>query len=227
MFCGHNDNRHVVVVVGRTGVGVSSLVDLLAGCPVSHKSPDAKQRTRRVQRHLISIGERYASVYEIPGFGGDIKDDTLINYIRSLHARRGIDLVLYCMRSMKETLMPQTFKLLRQNLRGVPFVAVVTGLEYHREKMEQWWTSPSGEGNGRILEERHEMTFEDHVCVTTLPEVNVAYSKTLQDLRHGSSVDVGNLVCKYCREGTKVEGTGGVCWELTAGLKVRAAICVH
>ncbi|KAI6108866.1 hypothetical protein EV401DRAFT_403196 [Pisolithus croceorrhizus] len=223
MCCRYNDEQHVVVVVGRTGVGVSSLVNLLAGYPVSQKSPDAKQRTRRVQEHPnISVRERYVYVCEIPGFGGDIKvkDNTLINYVQSLHAHRGIDLVLYCMRPMKETLMPQTFKQLQQNLHGVPFVAVVTGLEHYPGTMEQWWSM----NESRI--KAHEMTFEDHVCVTTLPEAEIAYNDTLRKRRDKSGSDVETLVYKYCG-GTKVQGTGGVCWRLTAGLGLRAAICAH
>lgn len=207
MLWRHNDKRHVVVVVGHTGVGVSSLVNLLAGYPASQKSPDAKQRTRRVQKHPILIRDRYVSLHEIPGFGGDIKDGTLINYVQSLHAHRGIDLVLYCMQPRRETLMPQTFGLLRQYLRGVPFVAVVTALEYYPETMEHWWSRPSEDGrrsNGRILEEDVGMTFQDHVCVTTLPEANVAYYDVLQKRRGISGRDVQE-----------------------AGLKMRAAICAH
>lgn len=232
MLWRHNDKRHVVVVVGHTGVGVSSLVNLLAGCPVSRNSPDAKPHTRWDKKHLIQIGdsERYVSVYEIPGFGGDIKDGTLINYVRSLHAHRGIDLVLYCMRPMRDTFMPQTFKLLRESLHKVPFVAVVTGLEYYGETMEQWWSTPSEKdkpANGRMLEMEFEMTFQDHVCVTTLPEVAIDDNKKLTRRREGSDEDVENLVCKYCKEDTKTPAAGGVWWRLSARLKVRAAIYAH
>ncbi|KAI6028226.1 hypothetical protein EDC04DRAFT_2716508 [Pisolithus marmoratus] len=81
------------------------------------------------------------------------------------------------MRPKKDTVMPHTFKQLRQSLHRVPFVAIVTGLEYYSETMDQWWTRPSGGGNGRMLEERHEMAFEDYVCVTTLPQTQVACNK--------------------------------------------------
>ncbi|KAI5984690.1 hypothetical protein EDC04DRAFT_2832774 [Pisolithus marmoratus] len=222
--------KHVIVVVGRTGVGVSSLVNLLAGFPVSQYSPDAKRRTRWGQGHPnISIRERYVTVYDIPGFGGDITDNTLINYVQSLHAHRGVDLVLYCIRPMRDTLMPQTFKRLRQELSGVPFVAVVTQLEYYGETMEQWWSTPSEDGkstNETMLKELG-MTFQDHVCVTTLPDRDIANNETLRKRRDVSDEDVEDLVYRYCQEGTKVQGAGGVCWRLTAGLKVRAAICAY
>ncbi|KIK21129.1 hypothetical protein PISMIDRAFT_681684 [Pisolithus microcarpus 441] len=224
MFCKHEDERHVIVVVGHTGVGVSSLVNLLAGCPVSKDSPDARRRTRWVQEHAVSIRQRHFSVYEIPGFGGDIGEETLIKYVRSLHTHRGVDLVLYCMRPMRESFRPQTFRLLRQNLHEVPFVAVVTGLE-HAGVMEKWWSTPSEEGkstNGNMLK-GHGMTFQDHVCITTLLEAEIAYKTALLEQRDISEKEVKDLVCKYCQEDSKVQGTGGVCWRLTAGLGVRAA----
>ncbi|KAI6159261.1 hypothetical protein EDD17DRAFT_908122 [Pisolithus thermaeus] len=171
----HNIRRiqiinHAIVVVGRTGVGVSSLVNLLAGCPVSRRSPDDIWHTTGPGASHVNRREN-VSVYEIPGFGRNIRDDTLIRSVRSLHAHRGIDLVLYCIRPVGETLMPQAFRLLRQNPQGVPFVAVVTGLE-QPGMMEKWWSTPSEEGkptNEFMLKELG-MTFQDYVCVTTLPE---------------------------------------------------------
>ncbi|KAI5981245.1 hypothetical protein EDD15DRAFT_429149 [Pisolithus albus] len=228
MFCNHEDERHVIVVVGRTGVGVSSLVNLLAGFPASGNSPDARRHTRRVQKHAISIRLRHFSVYEIPGFGGDIKEETLINYVRSLHTHRGVDLVLYCMRPIRGSLMPQTFRLLRRYLHEVPFVAVVTGLE-HAGVMEKWWSTPSEEGkstNENMLRGLG-MTFQDHVCITTLPEAEIAKNKALLMRRDMSEQEVRDLVCRYCWEDSKVQGTGGVCRRLTAGLGMRAACCAY
>lgn len=211
--------KHVIVVVGYTGVGVSSLVNLLAGYPLSQNSPDARRRTRWFQKHAISIRQRHFSVYEIPGFGGDIGEETLINYVRSLHTHRGIDLVLYCMRPIRETLMPHTFGLLRQSLHEIPFVAVVTGLEYARV-MEEWWSTPPEEGkptNVQMLEELG-MTFQDHVCVTTLPEADIVYNAALLKRRHRSEKDVQDLIYKYCEEGAKVPGTAGFLGRLVARL---------
>lgn len=234
MLHGRNDERYVIVVVGRTGVGVSSLVNLLAGCPVSQNSPDARPRTRRVQEHLISIRQRHISVYEIPGFGGDIREETLIDRVRSLHTRRRVDLVLYCMRPLRETLMPQTFRLLRQNLREVPFAAVVTELE-QLEMMEKWWSTPSEERkptNGNMLGQLG-MTFQDHVCITTLPEAMIATNETLMKLRGRSERDVSDLVCRYFQENPEAQGTGGqrenpgtggLCRRIMARLGVKAAI---
>lgn len=220
--------KHIIVVVGHTGVGVSSLVNLLAGFPLSQNSPDAKRRTRWFQKHVISIRQRHFSVYEIPGFGGDIGEETLISYVRSLHTHRGVDLVLYCMRPIRESLRPQTFELLRQSLHEVPFVAVVTGLE-HAGVMEKWWSTPSEEGkstNENMLRGLG-MTFQDHVCITTLPEADIANNKALLERRDMSEKEVRDLVCKYCREDSKVQPTGGVCRRLTAGLGMRAACCAY
>ncbi|KAI6103181.1 hypothetical protein EDD17DRAFT_1009564 [Pisolithus thermaeus] len=229
-----DDERYVIVVVGRTGVGVSSLVNLLAGCPVSQNSPDARPRTRRVREHLISIRQRYISVYEIPGFGGDIREETIIGHVRSLHSRRRVDLVLYCMRQLRETLMPRTFERLQHILHGVPFVAAVTELE-QLEMMEKWWSTPSEEGrptNERMLADLG-MTFQHHVCITTLPEAMIATNETLMKLRGKSERDVSELVCRCFQEnpgaqGTGGErenpGTGGLFRRIMARLGVRAAI---
>lgn len=142
-----------MLVVGYTGEGVSSTINLIAGCPVSSPSPDAQRRTRRVKSYPVDVYHRNIdgiidnstrhpiSLYEIPGFEGDRRDTHLIEYIRCLHTSVGIDLVLFCIRQPRR-MLPVTCGKLRETLRDVRFAAVVTGLE-REDDMRSWWTRPS------------------------------------------------------------------------------------
>ncbi|KAG6331905.1 hypothetical protein ID866_7184 [Astraeus odoratus] len=212
--------RPVVVVVGPTGVGVSSLVNLMADCTISDQDSNSRRRTRRVIKYSTCIGNAEVSLYEVPGFGGDMEDGVLVKYISALHAHLGIDLLLYCMR--KKTTRPWSFRALRETLGEVPIVGVVTELEYVPNKMSDWWDTPSEQGkptNGEMLE-RSGMRFHDHVCVTTLPEAAVAHNDVLRKRRDQSGEIMEELVEQYCAGGKKARGCGLVYRRWLAGLRV-------
>ncbi|KAL4070224.1 P-loop containing nucleoside triphosphate hydrolase protein [Scleroderma yunnanense] len=205
-------NPYVIVVVGRTGVGVSSLVNLIAGRTVAPHFPDASQCTRRIRAYPAEIKGTSYLLYDIPGFDGKVSTERLVNAIRTVERRRGVDLLLYCVRGKRNTFMPKTYRELRQTIpRVVPSVVVVTGLErYGGSEMVEWWSAIPREGatttqsNGSHLEE---LLFEDHVCVTTLPELDAVADGALRERRDLSAVEVKRIISHHC-EGLKRPGSG-------------------
>ena len=219
----HSKSRHVVLVVGNTGSGISSTINLIAGFPATRNTgPDASRLTWRVKSYPVDIDrtdtdKHPISLYEIPGFEGNNHNYNakLIKYIRCLHKSVRIDLVLYCARHPLRTL-PHAFKALREGLRGVPFAAVVTGLEREPGNMRDWWTRSS---NGAALERRLGLSFDDYVCVTTLPVTETDLRKEFRRRREESQVQLKALICRHCDQ-EKVPGTGIPCPRYLAALDI-------
>ncbi|KAG6328142.1 hypothetical protein ID866_10947 [Astraeus odoratus] len=226
MLCTSNPVRYVVVLVGHTGVGVSSTMNLIARYPVSRHAPDSKQHTRCVRRHQTDIHQRDVALYEVPGFGGDIPDVDLMKYIVGLHENLGIDLLLYCMRPQSKTFMPRTFQTLRQYLQNVPFVGVMTELEKYPVTMAEWWTRlPDSKENGarsnKEALERLGLEFNDHAGITTLPEDEVATNGILLKRREKSETDMLTLISRFCNA-EKRSGSRGPCQRYLAALSMRS-----
>ncbi|KAH7887158.1 hypothetical protein F5I97DRAFT_1110515 [Phlebopus sp. FC_14] len=194
-------DAYVIALFGQTGVGVSSLVNLIVGHPVATYSVDTKPCTLSVTDHDVSWDNKQFRLYEVPGFGGHFSDTDIIDSIQSLEEKVGIDLLVYCLRKKRETLMPENLKKIRAKMpAGIPIVAVVTELERYKGDMASWWTIPSEGGkvaNGKTLEDMG-MTFADHACVTTLPPEDVAQNTTFRERRSHSENVVKNLVAKHC-----------------------------
>lgn len=225
-----------MLVVGNTGSGISSTINLIAGCPVSNSGPDAPRLTRRVKSYPVDIdhadinnsvvihhNQHPISLYEIPGFEGHNHDAKLIKYIQCLHKSVRIDLVLYCVRHPLRRL-PHTCEALKATLQGVPFAAVVTGLELEPRNMRDWWTRPSGEGsrlsNGAALGSSLHLSFGDYACVTTLPAVHADHHPRLRDRRKESQVQLWALICRHCDRHDRVPGSGIPCPRYMAALDI-------
>ncbi|KAG6328265.1 hypothetical protein ID866_10824 [Astraeus odoratus] len=225
--------RYVVVLVGHTGAGVSSTVNLIARCPINPHAPDSKQHTRCIRRHYTDTPQRDISLYEIPGFGGEIPEADLMKYIVSLHKSLGIDLLLYCMRLQLKEFMPRTFQTLRRHLQGVPFVGVMTGLELYPVTMAEWWTRlpdsrESGVRSNKEALKSRGLEFDDHAGITTLPEKIIATNEKLLKRREKSEADMLTLIDRHCNA-EKRSGSGGPCRRYLAVLSMRsrAVITLH
>ncbi|KIM59789.1 hypothetical protein SCLCIDRAFT_1217408 [Scleroderma citrinum Foug A] len=237
---GAQRSRHVVLVVGNTGSGVSSTINLIAGWPVSNFGPDAPRLTRRVKSYRVDVAYTDTNVgnhnhihpislYEIPGFEGNDHDYNakLIKYIHYLHKSVRIDLVLYCARQPLR-MLPRTCEELRKTLQDVRFAAVVTGLERELGDMRDWWTRPSKEGstssNGDALGSRLGLPFDDHACVTTLRAADTDHHPLLWDRRKKSEMELCALICRHCDRYEKVPGSGIPCPKYMAVLDIRRAV---
>lgn len=186
------------MIFGETGVGKSSVINLIANQDLAHISNDAVGCTFRSERHPIMLGDISCAIWDTVGLDegseGTVPakeaENNLRDLIQVLAQSGGIHLVIYCIRGTRLT------KALKRNYelfyvtacrRKVPVALVVTGLEHQQKEMETWWIENEEELR------RNGMWFDAHACVTTL---NVA-DQDIQQRRSSSRTMLCELVVKY------------------------------
>lgn len=160
-----------VVLFGETGVGKSSLINLMAGKEVAKVSPDADACTLDSEEYGFEIGPTRIRMWDTVGLEepDTISEDRCftaiekaIQLIKSLSAAGGINLLLFCIRANRITVTIQNnYRLFYEVLgrKEVPVALVVTHLE-REQQMEDWWPR-----NEKILE-RYGIMAAGHACVT-------------------------------------------------------------
>ncbi|KAH0840209.1 P-loop containing nucleoside triphosphate hydrolase protein [Lanmaoa asiatica] len=161
-----------VILFGETGVGKSSLVNLLAGWHVADVSPDSVACTLASTEYQFQLGAATIRLWDTVGleepergtngYMGAIEKATQL--IRRLNASGGISLFLFCVRGNRvTTTMQSNYRLFYEVLgkKQVPIAMAVTHLE--RELiMEEWW-----QRNVKTLE-KNGIHVGGHACITTL-----------------------------------------------------------
>lgn len=161
-----------VILFGETGVGKSSLVNLLAGWNVAEVSPDSITCTLASTEYQFQLGATTIRLWDTVGleepergtngYMGAIEKATQL--IRRLNASGGISLFLFCVRGNRvTTTMQSNYRLFYEVLgkKQVPIALAVTHLE--RELvMEEWW-----QRNVKTLE-KNGIHVGGHACFTTL-----------------------------------------------------------
>ena len=161
-----------VILFGETGVGKSSLVNLLAGWHVADVSPDSVACTLASTEYQFQLGAATIRLWDTVGleepergtngYTGAIEQATQL--IQRLNASGGISLFLFCVRGNRvTTTMQSNYRLFYEVLgkKQVPIALAVTHLE--RELvMEEWW-----QRNVKTLE-RNGIHVGGHACITTL-----------------------------------------------------------
>lgn len=162
-----------IVLFGETGVGKSSVINLIAGRQVASISPDAEGRTLSSRRYSFAVGGRTFHVWDTAGLeqpefgavGYMAAIEGALALIQQLAQQGGVDLLLFCMRGNRVTATTQSnYRLFHEVLcrSKVPIGLVITHLE--RElNMEEWWTR-----NLASLE-KYGIRSAGHACVTGLP----------------------------------------------------------
>ena len=162
-----------IIIFGETGVGKSSVINLIAGQKRAHISNDALGCTFQYQRHIVTLDGMPFAFWDTTGLDegsegtvpAKVAESNLRELMEGLARSGGIHLVIYCIRGTRLT------KALKHNYdlfytavcrKKVPVALVVTGLEHQQGDMETWWV----ENNAALR--RHGMWFQAHACVTTL-----------------------------------------------------------
>lgn len=198
----------MVVIFGRTGVGVSSLVNLIAGSKLAECHADLRPCTQKMTSHAIEVEGKQLRLYEIPGFGGSSTDSEIIDCIQNVQQDYGIDVLVHCLRKQRQTFIPEMGEKVRSVLpRGVRTIAVVTELEWYKGDMGSWWTSSEGtSANGAALEKLG-LTFQEHVCITTLSPEDVARNGLFSKRRQESQKVVRELLIRQLNQAKRSPGS--------------------
>lgn len=180
----------VVVVFGRTGMGVSSVVNLILGREEAPCHNDIHPCTVVPACYRLEIEGQEFDIYDIPGFR---KDFSPAKTIGRLHRERGIDLLVNCIRPKDGTVKGYYNSVRSVVPDRVPIVAVVTGLERGGgNRMEDWWSKNGEELLGKGLK------FVDHACVTSLSREDVSYNLECYGRKMESFKAARDLIVRCC-----------------------------
>jgi GTP-binding protein EngB required for normal cell division len=191
-----------VVIFGNSGVGKSSLINMLAGHKMAETSDGLLGCTFESRKYTITINEEKVNVWDTPGLDEGTRGrvsprmakQNLTKLLRELRSENGIHLLVYCFRGQSA---PQS---LARNYvffcsalyrKEVPIVAVVTGLEQEPYSMNDWWTR-CGEQLAK-----YNMHFDDHACVTTI-DMDELRGSVFEDRSTESQLLVRKLIINNC-----------------------------
>ncbi|KAI9571678.1 P-loop containing nucleoside triphosphate hydrolase protein, partial [Boletus coccyginus] len=197
-----------IVVFGESGVGKSSLVNLVAGRSIAATSSGAKGCTFHHKKYELQVDDTPYAIWDTAGLDegtygtvpAEIAEEHLKQLLRDLVTANGIHLLVYCVRAsrLRKTLL-SNYNLFYSAIcrKKVPIVAVVTGLENYEEEMADWWTA--NETEFAMLK----MHFDGHACVTTL-NADKVNSPILKQRCRASRQAVLSLLASACARN---------CWE--------------
>ena len=163
-----------VILFGETGVGKSSVVNLIAGRTVAEVSLDVEGCTMHSKEYRFDVGSMRVSIWDtsgleepemgVHGYVPAVEKAWLL--IKQLREAGGVDLLLFCIRGNRITMTTQSnYRLFYEVLCGqqVPIALVITHLE-REVNMEDWW-----DRNKKSIE-RYGIKCAGHACVTGIPD---------------------------------------------------------
>ena len=142
-------SRRNVILFGGSGVGKSSVVNMLAGYNVADTSSGATGCTFKNAGYDVDICGIPFRLHDTAGLNegdeGRIPNSDAIVQLYTLLKRLddGLSLLVFCMKAPRLTeSAPSNWKLFHEVMckRNVPIVMVITGLELERD-MNAWWTT--------------------------------------------------------------------------------------
>ncbi|KAG2153914.1 hypothetical protein DEU56DRAFT_428930 [Suillus clintonianus] len=189
-----------VLLFGKTGVGKSSIINLIMRQEVAQTSPDAETCTLKHTAYNISLGLRRFKLWEVSSIESLGFFQTLFSKWRlkkafkKLHRDDGVYLLIYCMSGLRaQRAMIRDYKIFTDIIssaagaQDVTVAAVVTCLEDYPVNMDNWWTK-----NKDNLESLG-MRFSKHACITSLPDDPNA-SLAMRARRHRSEQVIRSLI---------------------------------
>ena len=180
-----------VILFGETGVGKSSVINLIAQKEVTQVSSGAEGCTMRSTRYDISFDDMNFAVFdtiglvqphiEVSGYLNAIEN--AYKLIVELGAAGGIHLLLFCMRGSRITATTQNnYRMFYEYLcsKKVPVALVFTGLEREIE-MDDWWK------RNRAKIENYGIKGDGHACITAVqddtPSEDLKYTESQRKIR--------------------------------------------
>ncbi|KAL4073310.1 P-loop containing nucleoside triphosphate hydrolase protein [Scleroderma yunnanense] len=165
-----------IVFAGETGVGKSSLINLLFDLEVSPTSNDILGVTCERKRFIAVRGSEVYRLWDTPGFNeGTLGNVSSVQAAKSLEclskdleAADGVHLLVFCFRFTKAITggLQRVYKSVLSSVGNIKLsvVAAVTHADEMRQTSEVWWNGTSSQ------REEKGMVFEDYACVSTLED---------------------------------------------------------
>ncbi|KAG1720687.1 uncharacterized protein EDB91DRAFT_1088738 [Suillus paluster] len=183
-----------VVIFGQSGVGKSSIINLLAGKKVAKTSADRKRCTLEYEGYDVTIENEPYRIYDTAGVDSDLMDpsgflDAVTNahkLMRELKEKGGPHLLLYCMKAGRiQGAFATNYRLFYEFLfeKKVPVALVITHLE-REDPMDQWYT------RNKTLLDHHAVKWIDQACITADANLDAKYVQKYTASRE----EVGDLI---------------------------------
>ncbi|KAF8836418.1 hypothetical protein BDN67DRAFT_332574 [Paxillus ammoniavirescens] len=179
-----------VVVFGESGVGKSSVINMIAGENVTKTSNNAVGCTFRHQCHEVILNGLKVNLWDTAGLDEGTEgtvpamqaEENLKAFLRQVtrRDRDGIDLLMYCIRGTRvRRALLRNYNIFYAAIcrKKVPLALIVTGLENYEGEMDSWWTE-----HAKDLA-KHGMQFDAHACVTTMQSDHPAIRGRLEHSR--------------------------------------------
>ncbi|KAF8336734.1 P-loop containing nucleoside triphosphate hydrolase protein [Amanita rubescens] len=176
-----SDKTPNVIIFGETGVGKSSLINMITGTACAAVSSAAVGCTFESVPYDVELSARKFRLWDTVGLNegehGSIPADRAIESLQELVSNlqyEGVSLLVYCIRGSRlRDIVKINYDLFFGMICAseVPIVVVITGLE-NEDKMEGWWTENFVDFSKRG------MRFAGHACITTMK------GKVLKDGQH-------------------------------------------
>ncbi|KAJ8593070.1 kinase-like protein [Rhizopogon salebrosus TDB-379] len=194
-----------VLIFGETGVGKSSVINLIMGRDAAPTSADAPTCTLEHTPYEITLENKRFKLWEVSSlasmgfFRRLFTKWRMKKTYKKLYSDDGVYLLLYCMRNSRaHGTLASDYKLFTSIVGStagrVPVAAVVTCLEDYPMDMDDWWTK------NELNLEREGMKFSKHACIMALPE-DPGASPTLRTRRQRSVQIIRGLICESYQTG--------------------------
>jgi len=188
-----------VIVFGESGVGKSSVINMVVGQDVAATSSDAMGCTFGSYAYAVEISGSNFQLFDTAGLNEatTVKPkDALTNLYKLVQSLRdGVSLLVYVVRGPRvKEFTVKNYKLFYDIFcqKSVPIVLVVTGLELEAS-MDEWW-----DRNARVFSQ-HGMQFSGQACITATKGKERKGVFMFEDEYEESRMKVADLILKNSR----------------------------
>jgi GTPase SAR1 family protein len=158
-----------VIVFGESGVGKSSVINMLTEEPVAAVSNQAVGCTYASDKFRATIAGQEVMLYDTAGLNeaeaGTVSPQRAIQNLRSLvEDLKTVNLLVYCIRGTRfRKIIADNYNIFCNAICGggskVPIVLVITGLE-NEDNMDDWWK------DNKAYFDQYKLKFRGHACIT-------------------------------------------------------------
>lgn len=190
-----------VVIIGQTGAGKSSLINMLCPGANAPTSNDTTGCTHVEREYRCDLGDRYScQVHDTIGLEegrwgflwAPKAERRLTAYLKKMNSK-GPYLLVYCIpagRGLLKKSDGRKYQKFKSAVgKNVPVVVVVTHLENFRGPFSSWWSN-----NVDKLKAVGIPVDTRHACITTLPKADLQILCMEETLYDNSCADVKSLI---------------------------------